>query len=138
MSDFSAEDIQRAADEVRRGGFGDFMFRDPGQNRGTTRRRTSGRRMTLRRNTSRRNTSGNRNTSRRNTSRRNTSRRNTSRRRTSRRNTSRRNTSRRRTSRRRTSRCCKWSGWRYNSRSNTQINRCWKDGNMWNLRVRRR
>ncbi|MBT2734792.1 CotG/ExsB N-terminal domain-containing protein [Bacillus sp. ISL-7] len=123
MSDFSAEDIQRAADEVRRGGFGDFMFRDPGQNRGTTRRRTSrrgtsGRRMTSRRNTSRRNTSGNRNTSRRNTSRRNTSRRNTS--------------------RRRTSRCCKWSGWRYNSRSNTRINRCWKDGNMWNLRVRRR
>jgi surface antigen len=138
MSEFSAEDIQRAADEVRRGGFGDFMFRDPGQNRGTTRRRTSrrgtsGRRMTSRRNTSRRNTSGNRNTSRRNTSRRNTSRRNTSRR-----NTSRRNTSRRNTSRRRTSRCCKWSGWRYNSRSNTRINRCWKDGNMWNLRVRRR
>ncbi|MFP5110311.1 CotG/ExsB N-terminal domain-containing protein [Neobacillus sp. C211] len=128
MSDFSAEDIQRAADEVRRGGFGDFMFRDPGQNRGTTRRRTSGRRMTSRRNTSRRITSGNRNTSRRNTSRRNTSRRNTSR----------RNTSRRNTSRRRTSRCCKWSGWRYNSRSNTRINRCWKDGNMWNLRVRRR
>ncbi|MDR7240117.1 hypothetical protein J2Y02_004764 [Neobacillus drentensis] len=24
------------------------------------------------------------------------------------------------------------------SRSNTIINRCWKDGNMWNLRVRRR
>jgi hypothetical protein len=133
MSDFSAEDIQRAADEVRRGGFGDFMFRDPGQNRGTTsrrtsRRRTSGRQMTSRQNTSRRNTSRNRNTSRRNTSRRNTSSRNTSR----------RNTSRRRTSRRRTSRCCKWSGWRISSRSNTQINRCWEDGSMGNLRVRRR
>lgn len=128
MREFSAEDIQSAADEVRRGDFWDFLFRDPGQNRGTTRkrtsrRRTSGRRMTSRRNTSRRNTSRNRNTSRRNTSRRNTSRR---------------NTSRRNTSRRRTSRCCKWSGWRRNSRGNTLVNRCWRDGNMWNLRIRRR
>ena len=61
MSDFSAEDIQRAADEVRQGDFWGFMFRDPGHDRRTTRRRTSrrrtsGQRMTSRMNTSRRNT----------------------------------------------------------------------------------
>lgn len=54
MSEFSAEDIQRAADEVRRGGFGDFMFRDPGIQQTTT---SSSSRMTTRRITSRRLTS---------------------------------------------------------------------------------
>lgn len=64
MSEFSSEEIQRAADEVRRGGFGDFMFRGPSRNRGTssssrsttrhsdrqtTRRHTSGKRCTTRR-----------------------------------------------------------------------------------------
>ncbi|WP_420490643.1 CotG/ExsB N-terminal domain-containing protein, partial [Neobacillus drentensis] len=63
MSNFSPEDIQRAADEVRHGDFWDFLFRDPSQNRRTTRRRTS-----------RRRTSRQQRTSRMNTSRRNTSR----------------------------------------------------------------
>ncbi|MFK9094811.1 CotG/ExsB N-terminal domain-containing protein [Bacillus salipaludis] len=130
MSEFTQEDIQMAADEVRRGGFGDFMFRDPGRNRGTSRRRTS-RRQTSRRNTSRRKTSRNRNTSRRNTSRRRTSRRMTSRRRTSR-----RMTSRRRTSRRNRRMCC--SEWRNTSRGNQQMKSCWQDGNMWELCIRTR
>lgn len=109
MSEFSPEEIQRAADEVRRGGFGDFMFRDPGKNRGTSRRRTTRRQMTSRRRTSSRDTSRNRNTSRR-------------------------KTSRRRTSRRPTSRCC--SGWRNTSRGNEQTRSCWQDGNMWEYCVR--
>lgn len=80
MNDFfSQEGIERAAEDVRRGGFGDFMFRDPGSGRRTTRRRTS-RKQTSRRNTSRRQTSR-KVTSRKMTSRRRTSRRNTSRRR---------------------------------------------------------
>lgn len=95
MSEFSSENIQRAAEEVRGTNFGDFMFRDPGYMQRTSRRRTSTRRRTSRRNTSRRHTSR-RMTSSRNTSRRMTSRRRTSRRRTSRRRTSRRNTSVRR------------------------------------------
>lgn len=64
MSEFSSEEIQRAADEVRRGGFGDFMFRGPSRNRRTssssrnttrhssrhtTRRHTSAKRCTTRR-----------------------------------------------------------------------------------------
>jgi hypothetical protein len=119
MREFSEEDIQRAADEVKQGDFWDFMFRDPGQNRGTTRKRTSrsktsGRLMTSRRNTSRRNTSRNHNTSRRNTSRRNTSKRKTSR------------------------CCCHDSKWRNSSRGNYQMKCCWKDGNMWSLRIRKR
>ncbi|WP_420491581.1 CotG/ExsB N-terminal domain-containing protein, partial [Neobacillus drentensis] len=56
MSEFSSGDIQNAADEARQGGMWDFMFRDPGHNRGTSRRRTSRNRNTSRRNTSRRNT----------------------------------------------------------------------------------
>ncbi|WP_413298802.1 hypothetical protein AA0X95_14065 [Bacillus sp. 1P10SD] len=64
MSEFSSEEIQRAADEVSRGGFGDFMFRGPSRNRRTssssrnttrhssrhtTRRHTSAKRCTTRR-----------------------------------------------------------------------------------------
>jgi hypothetical protein len=117
MREFSAEDIQRAADVVSRGGFGDFMFSDPDQNRATTRRRTSRHRMT----------------SSRNTSRQNTSRRNTSRRMTSRRCC----TSRKNTSIQNTSRCCNNSGWRNTSRGNNQMKSYWKDGNMWKLKIRR-
>ncbi|MBO0962241.1 hypothetical protein J1P26_21295 [Neobacillus sp. MM2021_6] len=111
MSEFSPEEIQNAADEVRRGGFGDFMFRDPGQNRGTSRRRTTRRQITSRRRTTSRDTSRNRNTTRR-------------------------NTSRRRTSRKTTRRCC--SGWRNTSRGNEQTRSCWRDGNMWEYCVRNR
>ncbi len=52
MSEFSAEDIQRAADEVRRGGFGDFMFRDPGNEHATTSSHVTTRRKTSKRLTS--------------------------------------------------------------------------------------
>ncbi|MCL6574254.1 MAG: hypothetical protein K6T88_21680 [Bacillus sp. (in: Bacteria)] len=97
MKEFTAEDIQRAADEVRRGGFGDFMFSNPGQNHTTTRRRTSKRRTKSRRVTSRKNTS-----------------------------------------RRNTSRCCNISGWRNTSRGNNQMKSYWKDGNMCELKIRRR
>jgi hypothetical protein len=138
--EFSPEEIQRAADDAWQGGFGDFMFRDPGRDLGTSRRRTS-RRRTSRRRTSRRRTSRRGMTSRRQTSRRSqTSRRNTSRRHTSRRRTSRRRTSRCRTSRRRhTSRkrlCC--TGWRNTARGNHQTMSCWRDGNMWEFRIRNR
>ena len=141
MSEFSQEDIQRAADDVRRGGFGYFMFRDPGHNRRSSRRRTSRRQMTSRRRisqrrmTSRRRISQRRMTSRRITSRRVTSRnRNTSRRITSRRHTSRRKTSSRCTSRRKHRLVC--SDWRNTSSGNEQTKSCWKDGNMWEFRIR--
>ena len=131
MSEFSPEDIQRAADDARRGGFGDFMFRDPGHNRRSSRRRTSRRRVTSRRRISQR-----RMTSRRITSRRVTSRNlNTSRKITSRRHTSRRVTSRRRTSRRNPRLVC--SDWRNTTRGNEQSKSCWKDGNMWEFRLRK-
>lgn len=56
--EFSPEEIQTAADEVRTGGFGDFMFMDPNRNRMTTRRRTSSRpQQTSRKRTSRKQTS---------------------------------------------------------------------------------
>jgi hypothetical protein len=89
LRDFSQEEIQNAAEEVRRSNFGDFMFRDPGFNRGTSGRRTTRRNTSRNRQTSRRNTSRKRVTTRRHTSRRHTSRRHTSSRHTSRRVTSR-------------------------------------------------
>lgn len=108
LRDFSQEEIQNAAKEVRRSNFGDFMFRDPGFNRRTTRRRTSSNRHT-----SRRNTSKNRHTSRKNTSKNRV---------TTRRLTSRRHTSRRVTSRR--LRC-------FNStEGNYLVKRCFEDSNM--------
>ncbi|NRD80222.1 hypothetical protein HPT25_23100 [Bacillus sp. BRMEA1] len=118
--DFSPEEIQIAADDAFRGGFGDFMFMDPGRGMGTSRRRTSRRGMTSRRRTSSRSQSTRRNTSRRNTSRRRTSRRCTTRR---------RHTSRERL-------CC--TGWRNSPRGNTQTMSCWRDGNMWVFKSRKR
>ncbi|MFF2450374.1 CotG/ExsB N-terminal domain-containing protein [Neobacillus sp. NPDC058068] len=120
MEEITPEKIQSAADEARRGGFGDFMFRDPGFNRGasrrrTTKQRTSSRGTTSRKNTSRRNTSGQRNTSRKNTSRRKTSRRRTTR----------RNTIRRRN--------CKTT-----FQGNWQIERCWDDSNQSYFRMKSR
>ncbi|WP_191273972.1 CotG/ExsB N-terminal domain-containing protein [Neobacillus kokaensis] len=67
--EFSPEEIQSAAEEVRMGGFGDFMFMDPNRNRRTTRKRTSSRP----RQTSHPRTSS-RHTSRKKTSRKRTSR----------------------------------------------------------------
>ncbi|MDR6999252.1 CotG/ExsB N-terminal domain-containing protein [Neobacillus niacini] len=111
MNEYSSEDIQRAAEEVQRGGFGDFMFRDPGFGR-TSRRQTS---------------------SRRNTSRKRT----TTRRKTSRKQTSRKVTSRRHTTRHR-NHCGHRSNWRTMVRGNQEISTCWDDGNMWELRIRNR
>lgn len=127
--EFSPEEIQRAAEDAWQGGFGGFMFMDPGSGSRTSRRRTSSktsrRGMTYRRQTSRKGQ-----TSRRNTSRRHTSRRRTSRRRTSRHHTShRRHTSRKRL-------CC--TGWRNTARGTHQTMSCWRDGNMWVFRIRNR
>ncbi|MED3561943.1 MULTISPECIES: CotG/ExsB N-terminal domain-containing protein [Bacillus] len=110
MNDFSSEEIQRAAEEVQRGGFGDFMFRDPGFGR----------------------------TSRKATSRRNTSRkRTTTRKKTSRKQTSRKVTSRKPTTRHR-NHCANRSNWHTTVRGNQEISTCWDDGNMWEIRIRNR
>ncbi|AZU62877.1 CotG/ExsB N-terminal domain-containing protein [Neobacillus mesonae] len=108
--EFSPEEIQTAAEDVRTRGFGDFMFMDPNRNRMTTRRKTSSRQ------------------------------RHTSRKRTSSKHTSRKQTSRKRTSRKRTSRkmdlCC--TEWRNTARGRHQTMSCWKDNNMWVYKWRRR
>lgn len=111
--EYSQEEIQRAADDAWSGGFGDFMFRDPRGFR-TSRRRTSRRVMT---------------SSRRTSSSRQTTSRQTSRRRTSRHTSRRRHTSRQRL-------CC--TGWRNTPRGNQQTMSCWRDGNMWEFRIRNR
>ena len=126
MKNFSSEEIQKAAEEVKKSGNGDHMFKDPGHKRRTRHKRSSRRKHTklpkpLQRITSRDTRTGHTTTSSKTTSRQqNTSRRNTSRRVTSRnrqtsmmvttrrttsrqQNNSRRNTSRRVTSRRNTS-----------------------------------
>ncbi|MBL4951809.1 hypothetical protein RCG24_04250 [Neobacillus sp. OS1-32] len=107
--EFSPEEIQTAANEVRRGGFGDFMFMDPNRNQMTTQRRTSSRPQQ--------------------TSRKRTSRMQTSRNRTSRKKTSRRTS-------RHLDLCC--TEWRNTGRGRHQTMSCWKDSNMWVYRVRRR
>ncbi|MCM3570363.1 CotG/ExsB N-terminal domain-containing protein [Neobacillus mesonae] len=107
--EFSPEEIQSAADEVRTGGFGDFMFMDPNQNRRTTRRRTSSRPQQ--------------------TSQNRTSSRQSSRKRTSRKVTS-RHTSRK------MDLCC--TEWQNTGRGRHQSQSCWKDSNMWVYRLRRR
>jgi hypothetical protein len=105
MRNFSSDDIQKAAEEVKKSEHEDLMFRDPGHKRRTRHKRSSGRkhklpkslhRITSRHKKSRRPTTSTRKTSRKQkTSRRNTSRRNTSRNhQTSMVITSRRNTSR--------------------------------------------
>ncbi|WP_423798706.1 CotG/ExsB N-terminal domain-containing protein [Neobacillus sp. SAB-20_R2A] len=109
--EFSPEDIQRAAEGVQRGGFGDFMFMDPGRHRGT---------------------SGNRGTSSQ-TSRRTTSRPMM----TSSRHTTRRRTSRKRTSRRLTHNL-ECTNWRNTDHGRHQTKSCWKDGNMWVFKSRKR
>ncbi|WP_425412150.1 CotG/ExsB N-terminal domain-containing protein [Neobacillus massiliamazoniensis] len=121
MEDFSSEDIQNAANEVRGTDFGDFMFRDPGFNR-TSRKRTS-RRITSRKQTSRRKTS-----------RKQTTRVKTSRKRTSCRHTSRKRTSRR-TTRRRPTECRRCVN---TIQGNYQIERCWDGNNMSYFRMARR
>lgn len=117
--EFTPEDIQQAANEARQREFGDFMFRDPGMNRGgmggmgpgmgprMTSRRTSRQRMTSSRLTTRRHTSENRRTSRRRTSRRPV----------------------------KDLICTKW---RTTARGKNQSQSCWKDGNMWVYKKRRR
>jgi hypothetical protein len=42
------------------------------------------------------------------------------------------------TSSRNNNRHCESSGWRNTARGNNQMKSCWKDGNMWELRIRRR
>ncbi|MEH7109688.1 CotG/ExsB N-terminal domain-containing protein [Bacillus sp. JJ1764] len=114
--EFSPEDIQMAADEARRGGFGDFMFMDPGSNRGTSRRSTSNRKTSSKRTSSRR------------TSKQMTSSRH--------RNTTRRNTSRRRTSRHVQHLEC--TNWHSTAHNRHQSKSCWKDGNMWVFKKRKK
>lgn len=107
--DLSPEEIQTAADEVRQGGFGDFMFMDPNRNRRTTGRRTSSRPQS------------------------------TSRKQTSRKKTSRKKTSRKRTSRHTSipsDLCC--TEWRNTARGRHQTQSCWKDSNMWIYKKRKR
>jgi hypothetical protein len=102
MSEFSPEEIQRAADEVRHRGFGDFMFRDPGHNQGTS--STSHR--TTRKNTTRRTTSSERHTTE--------------------------------PIRVLETKCfpVSGSGCHKSSRGSNQMKSSWKDGNMWELRIR--
>ncbi|CAH2717025.1 hypothetical protein BACCIP111895_04214 [Neobacillus rhizosphaerae] len=79
LSNFTPDDIQNAAEEVKNSGHGDFMFRDPGLTRIShqnkhSRRKPPHPRRSAGRFTSRLRTLEPENTSHRNTSRRNTSR----------------------------------------------------------------
>jgi len=107
MGEFSAEDIESAANEVRRGGFGDFMFGNPSQVEDTSQRQTTSNVMLQRDMSSQLLSSSSSHAEPSETAVNPT-------------------------------RFLNHTGWRNSIHGNTQMNIGWENGNMWELRIRKR